>query len=108
MQPDIISTAAPPLRAGSCFAFHTGLAVGAGNPEQESGAATSDDGPGTDLLIYATLLWQLPWQPLVPLCLSFLIHVTGRAHSISVSQWTTTLPIVCSPLQSDQTICFLR
>lgn len=56
MQPDIISTAAPPLRAGSCFAFHTGLAVGAGNPEQESGAATSDDGPGTDLLIYATLL----------------------------------------------------
>lgn len=47
-----------------------------------SGVAASFAGSGAEFLItlHAALPWQFPWQSMVPLCLSFIIHKAGGEH----------------------------
>lgn len=72
-------------------------------------AAASFAGSGAEFLIslHAVLPWQFPWQSVVPLCLSFLIHKAGGAHSTSVSYQSASLCMVCTWLKGDQTVGFL-
>jgi len=85
------------------------LELGDGSLDMGSGVAASFAGSGAEFLIllHAALPWQFPWQPVVPLCLSFLIHKAGGAHSTSVSHQSASLCMVCTRLKGDQTARFL-